>query len=606
MTTPEKYTQLRDALVQSDEYIGLPDDVRANCKRFVSLDAKANETAYDAALREALDLISSGKLTPSPDHPFPTRSSPGPDVTSNSNRDNEAESSAPISDDLVETTEQAIPNCDVVTPEVDAITTNVPAKAPAKAKSTPPTLTRDIHYSTSSMSESLRQRREVRSDATDQSDVDAELDIPDHIGFDPHGLLRVRVADIKPNPVNETVFTSSLGEESIRALAEDIRKRKLQNPIQVTPDMVTPDGERRRRALIMLGIAETYVRVVHGIDTPEQIEGYIWDSYSSGRDAALDERVKLYKLAQKVLQRRHGRPKGRPSKKSSSNDDIFWDADQVKSEAAKKAGFGSHVIADRSVSVFERGDADLVAKVTAGEVTISAAYSKLAKPKPATKGKSKKKATTDAGADKPADTATTDDSKPDAEGDCASTSTTATDAPTTPPTDSAGTDEGSTSSTTGEEDGSSATRTDTATSPETHGTASPVTAPATAEDGAATEDAEDTADSDDHGGDDAEQAVVTYEVARAVVWDTLKAKRDLAEDELLSLASHVEIDIILTANLDELWQLLKGAVENLEPTAADEWLGQVIQEVEDMRRGNAGKSTPKPKVGGIFPHDLGV
>ncbi len=139
------------------------------------------------------------------------------------------------------------------------------------------------------------------------------------------------------------------GEESIRALAEDIRKRKLQNPIQVTPNMVTPDGERRQRALMMLNIEETYVHVVHGLDTPESVEDYVWDSYGSGRDAALDERVKLYQLAQRVLHRRHGRPNGRP-RKSSSNDELFWEPKQVKAEAAKKAGFGSDVVADRAVS----------------------------------------------------------------------------------------------------------------------------------------------------------------------------------------------------------------------------------------------------------------
>jgi hypothetical protein len=213
--------------------------------------------------------------------------------------------------------------------------------------------------------------------AIEPQHADPEVDIPDHIGFDTHGLLRVRVADIKPNRVNATVFTSSLGEESIRELADDIRARKLQYPIQIRPDMVTPDGERRQRALMMLDIDETYLRVVHGLDTPESVEDYVLDSYSSGRDAALDEKVRHYKLAQRVLQRRHGRPMGRPSKKSSSNDELFWDHRRVKTEAARRARLGSDVIADRAVSVFERGDADLAAKVVAGEVSISAAYAKL-------------------------------------------------------------------------------------------------------------------------------------------------------------------------------------------------------------------------------------
>ncbi len=208
-----------------------------------------------------------------------------------------------------------------------------------------------------------------------------EPDVPKHIGFDTHGLLRVRVADLKPNAVNATVFSSSLGVESIRELADDITRRKLRNPIEATPNLVMPDGQRRQLALQLLGEEETYVRVVQGIDTPERMEDYVWDSFNSARDAALDERVKLYQLAQKVIQRRHGRPRGRPSKKSSSNDELFWSPQQVKAAAAKEARFTSEVIADRAVSVFERADADLLAKVVAGEVTISAAYDKLSKPK---------------------------------------------------------------------------------------------------------------------------------------------------------------------------------------------------------------------------------
>lgn len=209
-------------------------------------------------------------------------------------------------------------------------------------------------------------------------------DIP-HIGFDIHGLLRVRVADLKPNAVNATVFTSSLGLESIRELAEDITRRKLRNPIEVRPDLELVDGERRYRGLLLLRAEETYVRVVNGLDSQESVEGYVWDAFSSARKPDLIEMVNVYELGVKVLAHRHGRPRGRPSKKDRRDDDLFWTVEQVKTAAAKRAHFASEVIADRATSVVRRADADLLAKLMTGEVTISAAYAKLSKPKDAKK-----------------------------------------------------------------------------------------------------------------------------------------------------------------------------------------------------------------------------
>ncbi len=216
---------------------------------------------------------------------------------------------------------------------------------------------------------------------TDAASPPVEADIPGHIGFDTHGLLRVRVADLKPNPVNATVFSSSLGDESIRELAEDITRRKLRNPIEVRPDLELVDGERRHRGLLLLGAEETYVRVVNGLDTQEEVEGYVWDAFSSARKPDLIEMVNVYELGVKVLAHRHGRPRGRPSKKDRRDDDLFWTVEQVKTAAAKRAHFASEVIADRATSVVRRADADLLAKLVAGEVTISAAYATLSKPK---------------------------------------------------------------------------------------------------------------------------------------------------------------------------------------------------------------------------------
>lgn len=354
MTPPVEYTQFRDSVMSCQDYASLPESETKSIRMFVHLvreaeagrepSAASMTTFYGTALSEARRLKRHGMLAELvlPDEP-PAR--------------------------------------------VDPVS-SYPAKRPftPKPAQSPKVL------------QTMVNPPKVTAPASGNDN-----EIPEHVGFGVDGLLRVRVNDIKPNPINTTVFTSSLGEDSIKTLAEDIKTRKLQHPIDVTPDMVTPDGERRRRSLLLLGAVETYVRVVQGVDTPEQVEAYIWDSYSSSRDAALDERVKLYQLAQRVLQRRHGRPRGRPAGKSSSNDELFWPAARVKKEAAKRAGFTSDVIADRATSVFERAAADLLAQVMSSEVTISAAYAKLSKPKaPKPKDKDETGQTKDSSTEKPA------------------------------------------------------------------------------------------------------------------------------------------------------------------------------------------------------------
>ncbi len=554
MSLPTEYLQLRDAVLACPDYTSVPEGERPSLKLFMHLMKALDEgrepridsiaRMYPLALGEARRLRRAGRL--------PGLELPGIDAPSAS-------------------TDGGAGTHEVVEP--------VPAQPVAVRK---------------------KPKIEVLERAVQVKVIPGPgaNDIPDHIGFDTHGLLRVRVADIKPNPINDTVFTSSLGDESIRALAEDIRARKLQNPIQVRPDLVTPDGERRRRALLLLGVEETYVRVVHGIDTPEQIEGYIWDSYSSGRDATLDERVKLYQLAQRVLQRRHGRPRGRPSGKSSPNDELFWSPSQVKESAAKRAGFGSEAIADRAVSVFERGDADLVARVIAGEVTISAAYTKLSKPKPAKKGTGKQKAakedsSTDKSADtsppdtQDADTSTTpaDQESPppgsppeppatgeDKASDPTSTTTTTDTSPTLPPTADATT-----------EHADARTPTTTTTVPSTSATAiaaDATTDPDASDDGSIGTDAE----------PDAEQLPITYKAARAVVWAALQADRELAERELIDLAAHAEIDVVTLGNdprdnLDELWSRVREALAELDQDAVTDWIDGVIDECKELRPG---------------------
>lgn len=189
----------------------------------------------------------------------------------------------------------------------------------------------------------------------------------------------VNVADLRPNSVNGTVFSASLAEESVRTLADDIATNGLRNPIEVNDNLVVLEGERRLRAIRMLGWAETEVVVVPGILSEQDIAAYILDAYSSVRDADLQEQVNLFQLALSVLRRRHGRPRGRPEK-PCRNDTNYWGTSEIGREAARRAGFRSYETAQRASKVLREADEDIKEKLLAGEMTVNAAYETIRKP----------------------------------------------------------------------------------------------------------------------------------------------------------------------------------------------------------------------------------
>ena len=188
-----------------------------------------------------------------------------------------------------------------------------------------------------------------------------------------------KVTDLKPNAINDTVFTTSLTDLSIAKLAENIARRGLRHPLEIRPDGTILDGHRRWLAVKSLCWDEVEVVVVPDVEDDEDVEGYVLDAYSTTRDATVGERVRLFDLALRVLRRRHGRAPGRP-RKSGSNDPGFWSRDTIAAEAAKLAGFGSAGTAKRATAVIESGDEDTIAALECGEVSISAAHGKLRAP----------------------------------------------------------------------------------------------------------------------------------------------------------------------------------------------------------------------------------
>jgi len=190
----------------------------------------------------------------------------------------------------------------------------------------------------------------------------------------------VKVDSLKPNPVNSATFTESLAEESIKSLAENIeRNHGLRQPIEITESGMILDGERRWKAVKLLGWSEVEVTVVPGIDSDEAIAAFVFDAFDANRKTNVEEKVNLYKLAIEVLTTQHGRAQGRP-KKGTQHWDGFWKPEKIRDEAAKRSGLGSKNTAEKAKKVFTEGDADLLAKVNSGEVSISAAYNVLVAP----------------------------------------------------------------------------------------------------------------------------------------------------------------------------------------------------------------------------------
>jgi ParB/Sulfiredoxin domain len=184
---------------------------------------------------------------------------------------------------------------------------------------------------------------------------------------------------LRPNPVNAEVFSESLDDASIEALAGNIQRHGLRCPIEVAADDTIVDGERRWRAVRLLGWLTVPVNVVMDSPDREDVEEYVFDAFSSNRDASLRERVRLFSLATSVLTRRHGRGRGRPSGKDPQLEDLFWDPEQIRSVAARRAGFTSYELARRAAKVVEHGHPGVITQIEAGAVSVSRAYADLAK-----------------------------------------------------------------------------------------------------------------------------------------------------------------------------------------------------------------------------------
>lgn len=220
--------------------------------------------------------------------------------------------------------------------------------------------------------------------ASNSTDADTDADAADdnddiiHHDTDPPQLRRerrrVRLDDLTLNPENAKLFDRSrLDFQDVKLSTSRYGHR---HPIEVTPDMVIVDGERRYRDHRARGDEEIEVVVLHGLEGDDAVLLYMIDCWASTKDPLPSERVSVYNEALKALRAQHGRPPGRPGN-SGSDDPEFWSTEQIRSEAARIARLGSATSAKKANYVWKHGDYSVQEAVDEGRLTISAAHKEV-------------------------------------------------------------------------------------------------------------------------------------------------------------------------------------------------------------------------------------
>lgn len=125
------------------------------------------------------------------------------------------------------------------------------------------------------------------------------------------------------------------------------------------------DGARRLKACRDLGLTTVPVRVV---ELERLVDGEI-DVTVLHESFTVSERVSIGLMVESDLGERRGRPKkeGASEGKGKSDKPIAW----------KRAGFGNQETYRQAKSVVASGNADLIAKMDSGELSINAAYNSL-------------------------------------------------------------------------------------------------------------------------------------------------------------------------------------------------------------------------------------
>jgi ParB-like nuclease domain len=196
---------------------------------------------------------------------------------------------------------------------------------------------------------------------------------------------------LTPFAENSALFSDSLAPASIEALADDIEKHGLSQPILtadvpcedgIGTDLTVVDGHRRERAFRLLQERHPgdpkYKAIPHrhlGAMTREQVLARVLDCFSSARQATPREQASLYTAMVERLKREHGLAHG--GRKVQDGRSANLPANEIYDEAARRVGVSSSRLARDLVRVFREGAPELQDLVNRGEVAVSTAVSSL-------------------------------------------------------------------------------------------------------------------------------------------------------------------------------------------------------------------------------------
>jgi ParB family chromosome partitioning protein len=164
----------------------------------------------------------------------------------------------------------------------------------------------------------------------------------------------------------------------IEGLAESIKKHGLLQPIVVTPDYILIAGERRLKAVTLLGWKVVLAKIQTATDREEQLLCEIAEN-EQRKEFTPSERV-AYGLELEQIERL--KAKERQATSTGGNVPQLRDRGHKAEHGratdivAKRVGFGSGKTYERAKAVVESGKQDLIEAMDKGEIGIKGAYNK--------------------------------------------------------------------------------------------------------------------------------------------------------------------------------------------------------------------------------------
>lgn len=170
------------------------------------------------------------------------------------------------------------------------------------------------------------------------------------------------VADLRPNPWNSKIFDKSLQENDtgLIYLTEDINRDGLRHPIFCRPDGLILDGERRWRAVTLLGWER--VETIEKDVPDDEVLDYIVRAVSSSRQSTIREQARIYMAYRMHLKATTKLP---PQERK-------WQAMQ-----RAHFTFDDPKLADNVVAVFSSGSPELQRRLLADDLSVPSAYNLL-------------------------------------------------------------------------------------------------------------------------------------------------------------------------------------------------------------------------------------